>query len=168
MVKYVFRDEIVPIRNAKNANPQKIGEAIQAVANKNGGRLIPESVEEAARPKNHPLHPFFEWDDSIAARAYRVDQARHLIRLVRVEDDTAEEHPHAFISLNDGGGICYRSLGDVQRSANLQLAVMKAARRDLEAFQRRYRSLSEVCSDVSAAISKIDARIEGESRAAAA
>ncbi len=165
MIKYVFRDEIVPIINAKKADPQKIGEALQAIANKNNGRLIPESVEEAAKAKSHALHPFFEWNDTVAARAYRIDQARQLIRLIRVEDDTAEDPPHAFLSVNDGEGICYRSLGDIQQSTNLQMAIMRAAKRDLEAFTRRYKSLADVCEDIGMAVEKLDRRIEKESRA---
>jgi len=42
------------------------------------------------------------------------------------------------------------------------------AARDLEAFERRYKSLKDVCADINAAINKIDARIEDESRVAAA
>jgi hypothetical protein len=49
------------------------------------GKLTPLQVLEAARPEESPLHDFFEWDDSAAAEAYRIDQARELIRRVRIE-----------------------------------------------------------------------------------
>lgn len=49
------------------------------------GQLTPELVvEEAQRPKS-PLHQYFEWDDSAAAVKYRLEQARTLIRSVRVD-----------------------------------------------------------------------------------
>lgn len=49
------------------------------------GRVTPEHVVEAASDVSHPLHDYFEWDDSEAARKFRIEQARHLIVRVRVE-----------------------------------------------------------------------------------
>lgn len=57
-------------------------DAINALARR--GRLTPEDVLAAARDKSSPLHDSFEWDDDAAAHAYRLDQARGLIRRVRV------------------------------------------------------------------------------------
>lgn len=48
------------------------------------GRLSPRDVARAARPEDHPLHPYFEWDDREAAESHRVQQARELIHRVRV------------------------------------------------------------------------------------
>jgi len=44
--------------------------------------LTPAEVLEDARPKGSPLHPLFEWNDKKASEAYRLDQARELIRSV--------------------------------------------------------------------------------------
>src|SRR6185312_2039420 len=49
------------------------------------GRLIPSDVVSAARDPESPLHSHFTWDDAEAAEQYRLDQARTLIRSVRVE-----------------------------------------------------------------------------------
>lgn len=43
------------------------------------GRLTPDEVLKRARPKDSPLHDIFEWNDSEAARKYRLNQARELI-----------------------------------------------------------------------------------------
>jgi hypothetical protein len=48
------------------------------------GTLTPRAVVDDARPDDATLHPCFEWDDSIAGEQYRLDQARHLIRSVKV------------------------------------------------------------------------------------
>lgn len=48
------------------------------------GVLTPAAVVDAARDESHPLHDRFEWDDSKAAEAHRLNQARVLIRSVRV------------------------------------------------------------------------------------
>ena len=57
------------------------------------GALTPKSLVDAARPKDAPLHPAFEWSDKKAAEAYRQHQASTLIRaVVRIETDAAPEH----------------------------------------------------------------------------
>lgn len=48
------------------------------------GRVTPEQVVAAARDPANPLHEEFEWDDSVAAHQWRLDQARAIIRSVRV------------------------------------------------------------------------------------
>jgi hypothetical protein len=49
------------------------------------GRLIPAEVVSDARDPASPLHAQFEWDDSKAAEAHRLSQARTLIRSVKIE-----------------------------------------------------------------------------------
>lgn len=70
----------------------QIEAALRALAEANGGRLTPDAVVEAASEPDSPLHPCFEWDDTEAAARYRLDQARTLIRSVRVvvRTDTRE------------------------------------------------------------------------------
>ena len=55
-------------------------EAIRAEA----GALTPDAVVAAAEEEDHPLHSSFTWDDDIAAHAHRINQARKLIRRVRI------------------------------------------------------------------------------------
>ncbi len=49
------------------------------------GRLTPQEVVEAARAEASAIHGCFEWDDGKAAEAYRIEQARELIRRVKIE-----------------------------------------------------------------------------------
>lgn len=46
--------------------------------------LTAQRVVNAARPDDAPLHPLFEWDNAMAAEAYRLDQARMLIRSIDI------------------------------------------------------------------------------------
>lgn len=48
------------------------------------GVITPDAVLKEAAKKKSPLYSYFEWDDSKAAYNYRLDQARALIRSVRV------------------------------------------------------------------------------------
>ncbi len=162
MIRYVFREAFVAIKNAKDADAQALGEAIAAVAVE--GRLQAKDVLEAARAEDSPLHVHFEWNDNVAAEAYRMDQARELIRVIRIEEKDVEEPQRAFLSANDGG-TAYFTRAAVQSSTSLQLSVLKAAERDLESFERRYRDLQEICEAVSVAREKVaKRRKEAEAR----
>lgn len=150
MIKYIFREgEPVRLKSGKLADPQVIGEELDRIRVSAGGQLEPQAVVNAARNKKNPLHPFLEWDDSRAAEAFRLDQARAIVRLVRVVDEETEEgSARAFISLAGVGGISYRSVQEVKTSRDLAEAVLAAADRDLAAFERRYRELREICAIV--------------------
>lgn len=63
---------------------KRVAEALASLASARDGRLTPGDVVEAARPAESPLHDQFEWDDTAAAERYRLEQARALIRSVRV------------------------------------------------------------------------------------
>lgn len=52
------------------------------------GTLTPDAVLKDAKSPKSPLHPEFEWDDSVAGHQHRVAQARDLIARVRVEIET--------------------------------------------------------------------------------
>jgi hypothetical protein len=46
--------------------------------------LTPEDVVEVARNEHSALHPLFEWDDTVAAQAWRVHKARHVIERFKI------------------------------------------------------------------------------------
>lgn len=166
---YVFQeDAIVVIKNAKEASPQKIGDALEQICKANGGELTPVKVLDAARDPRHLLHRFFEWDDKVAAEAYRLDQARAVIRLIRIEDEGTGETPRAFLSVSTDQGKSYRRFSDVRNSDDLREAVLAQAQRDLEAFELRYRTMKEVLEFVAQAKAAIQSRrrkAKGETRA---
>lgn len=76
----------------KKAVQQAITEALEAIRKRDkDGLLKPEAVVRAARNKESPLHRLFEWDDKKAAHAWRLEQARELIRSVRVDVEVEEK-----------------------------------------------------------------------------
>lgn len=167
MIRYVFKEGPVAIKNATKADAQRIGEALAQITTNAGGRLTPEAVIKAAKDKKSPLHQHIEWNDNVAAHAYRMDQARAIIRLIRVEDEETHETQPAFISVQDGG-VAYRTSQEVASSRELQLAVLLQAERDLHAFERRYQTLKDVCALIRPAREALAAqRTELETRAAA-
>lgn len=110
-------------------------------------RLTPSAVVEAARDAASPLHPLFEWDDDLAAEAYRLDQARAVIRTVlvtvsttrttvqvnRYVPDPGRGREQGYLSLDPMPdeatrraivvGECDRALGMVRRAAAIAAAL---------------------------------------------
>lgn len=54
------------------------------------GQLRPDDVLAAAEPDDSPIHDLFTWDDEIAGHRFRMDQARAVIKRVRVNYIQAE------------------------------------------------------------------------------
>ena len=67
-----------------NATREAIRERLEAIAKANRGVLTPEAVVEDAKAKDSPLHAQFTWNTKQAAYQHWIDQARLLIRTVRV------------------------------------------------------------------------------------
>lgn len=68
----------------KQPTKLEISKALEQIAKANGGVLKPEVVVRIAEDEKNILHSMFEWNESKAAAAYRIDQARRLIRSVNV------------------------------------------------------------------------------------
>lgn len=64
-------------------NDPKVVERIRKLESEHG-EVTAEVVLRDARKKSSPLHPYFEWDDRLAAHEWRKEQARRLIREVRL------------------------------------------------------------------------------------
>lgn len=123
------------------------------------GVLEPTFVVEAARSEDSPLHELFEWDDGMAAEKYRLEQARHLIRSVRVVssvEDPARPF-RVFVNLQDTAG--YRTVAAIAgdqtlKSRALSLAVgyvraAKARLHDIEGCKGIIASLGEIETELS-------------------
>jgi hypothetical protein len=140
MTRYAF-DRAAPER--VRADPQLIGEALETIRADSGGQLHPQDVVVGARDPKSVLHSHFEWNDQKAAELHRLDQARTLIRSIRVIDDDEVARP-AFLSIRADDGIGYRAFAEVLRSPDLRQRLLEQAARDLDAWTARYRELREI------------------------
>ena len=107
------------------------------------GVIKPEDVVEFAKDPATALHTHFEWDDTEAAREYRLVQARTVIRLciTIVQEDVPPVR--AFVSLPSdrvrGGG--YRSIQDVVNDESRRQEMLRDALERLQAIKRTYAHL---------------------------
>jgi len=138
---------------------ERIIAELTRIAEKNGGVLRPEDVVEEARDPRSPLHDQFDWDNTEAARKWRLHQARNLIRVcvryLEVPGSQEKVPCRVWVSLTtdrlaDGG---YRPLEHVLRLKTTREQLLEDAMREAEAFQRKYAMLSEL-AEVHEAISR--------------
>lgn len=134
------------------------------IAEQNGGYLSPESVVDAARNENSPLHDRFEWDDSVAARHHRNLQAGVLIRMIKI---TVVRQPTSVKELQVTTTREYQSLPSDRKSKEVSgsfqpvVVIMSDAEKrkemlatvlkELSAYRKRYADIAEL-ADVWTAI----------------
>ena len=136
----------------------KIESELKRIAAENEGLLMPEIVVNSARPESSPLHSRFEWNNGKAAEAYRIWQARQLIRVVIETLPGANGTSEVFVSLSSDrkhGG--YRVMAEVLSVAKMREQMLADALAELELFRDRYKRLRELAA-VFAEIRKIKRR----------
>ena len=66
------------------------------------GAVTSRNFLEASRPVDSPTHAIFEWDDSVAAEKYRLEQSAHCIRDIRIEiEEVPTEEVQLKLKLSD-------------------------------------------------------------------
>ena len=106
--------------------------------------LTPQNLVNISRDKNHPLHCEFEWNDSIAAEAYRVEQAKQLIRDITIVHDEEEKKSDRGFVITPGRNHVYVPLNDALSNETWKNNLLEAAKRDMVAFIAKYRRLTEL------------------------
>ena len=110
------------------------------------GVINPHALVERAKPKNNPLHSYFEWDNKIAGHNYRLWQARKMISVIVTSAPTTDEEIRAYVSLptdrNIQGG--YRAIIDVLSDDTWRQALLEQAFKDFQIFKQRYDQLVEL------------------------
>ena len=133
--------------------------------------LTPKNLVDEARPEDSPLHPEFDWDDSIAAEKWREEQARQVIktiilyesdtqneRIVKLEEVSREE-PEGFAGEDNTfmtGDRAFVSTGERNhRYVPIAVALtndewkanlLKDAKKDMQAFITKYHRLAELAN----------------------
>lgn len=134
---------------------------LQAVYDERG-KLTPQIVLDVARDPGHPLHGRFEWRDDVAAERYRVEQARQLIRSVRVvykpaDEKNAQVLGRAFHAVRDSEEeYVYEPAEKVAADPVLSKLVLADMEREWRTLRRRYQHFAEFRDLVRADLSEME------------
>lgn len=127
---------------------QVIGERIAIMAQ--GAPIRPEDVVDDARPESSPTHPFFEWDDQVAAEKYRLEQAQYYLRNIEIiREDAAPIRAFHVVTIteNEEAARGYVTLDTVLSDAELLSQVIEEERQRLEAIAHnlaQYQALAPI------------------------
>lgn len=125
---------------------------LEKIREKNGGRMVVSLIVNAARSKRNPLHPVFEWDDSVAAEEFRQEQARRMSRSLKVVYEGAPELPptRAFLTITEEAKKgaperkVYVSTAEALQDPVMRDEILGNAIRDAISYRRKYAALSEL------------------------
>ena len=141
MKRYSWKEHF-PHRGVEAAVVHKALRGVERQA----GKLTAPAVVAAATPPQPTLHPFFEWNNTKAGEAYRLEQARRLIRSVVVEIDDGDEHRalRAWPSYTpddepaEGARDVYVHVDVLKSDPIIRRKVLTAAWNELLAWKKRY------------------------------
>ena len=114
---------------------EQIGEEVTAV-----------QIVEKARDESSELHKCFEWNDSVAAEKYRLEQARYILRVLiikRPEESDTDDPPIRYFqkTVNQEG---FKPSKIIFHRQDEYTALLNRAMSELRAFKAKYSMLSEL------------------------
>jgi len=122
-------DELLDLNKTNNLTPERI-------------------VNRASNPKS-PLHNLFDWNDSIAATKWRLQQARVLVNEVKVIIEQKEyfafENVSVNLSIEDTESLrVYKPVTEILGTEELRKQVIKSALDHLAYWERQNEKYSEL------------------------
>jgi len=161
---------------SRGTDPQKVYEEIQIIRSKNDGRADEDQIVAAAAKKRSAMNPFFDWDDTDAAREWRRQQAGRLATaIVVLRDENHGKPSRAFSPVTiqiDGttrprGKGLPRVYGDTVEVLDIpeeNEAILARLGRDLKSLLDRYEWVAEL-SGIEDALSTALERANAAARA---
>ena len=112
------------------------------------GTLTAHIIVEVAAEEDHPLHNRFEWDDEKAGHAYRLQQARQLIRVVRekfIDRSGAPTDVRTFhaIPRGDDQQMAYEPIDEILENEFATKLLLQSMEREWRTLRRRYEKFEE-------------------------
>lgn len=118
------------------ADAQKVGEEI-------GDEPTPESVLAKAEDPNSELHKCFEWDDTVAAKKYRLIQARQVIQFLVIKGTEKKDTPVRAFQISSEPQV-YRPTVFFLKNEDEYTKLLARAKAELKQITERYKQLTEL------------------------
>ena len=97
---------------------------------KKDGQLTASGILTMAKSSKSPLHSLFEWDNTKAARQYRLEQARKIIKRANVTIENQEDKIiHVPVSSSKGEGTYKEAKTIVNSISDFELAMSEALKK---------------------------------------
>lgn len=124
--------------NLYKADAEKVSKEIESISN-----ATPSSILEFARNEESELHKCFEWDDTVAAEKYRLQQARNIVCNL-VYQEKKEEPTKLRVFYNQSSTNTYQPTRVLVRNEDTYKELLMQAKSELRAFKNKYKMLTEL------------------------
>lgn len=139
-----------------SANAQSVYTELESIRSRDGN-ITPEAVVDEAISPESAMHSEFEWNDNEAAKQYRLDQARSLIRSIEVVyAEAPERQVRAYTVVtsqateNHDTRKVYTDTKEALADPVTRAEILSNAVRDALAFRKKYAELQELAKVVDA------------------
>lgn len=134
-------------RAGKSVPAQVAGEVMEMIEQRDGV-LTKEAFLEESRPENSPTHNLFEWDDTVAAERFRLEQSRMAIQdiVVTIIKKDEPKKVHAFVNVTRGkqNKAEYSNIELAMSDETKRQAVLANAFSELRTFEQKYQDYTEL------------------------
>jgi len=172
MAEYDVIYKAAPGARITNTDARVLGETIKKL----GPGLTPEDLLKEARKKRSAIHDLFEWDDQVAAEAFRLEQARYYLRSVwevPVDRDGREtgEGARAFyaVEISDADAVkskAFFAAREIRDIPGADEQIVERALKEATEWKERYARIRDHLEDVFAAIDATTKRLTVTKRGA--
>lgn len=125
------------IEGIYKADAQKVADEI------GDNRISPQELLEKARDVSSELHKCFEWNDSVAAEKYRLQQARGVLVNLVYKTEKKDAEPIRYLQITTQKNVYQPTKMFLVQEDEYQ-NLLKRAKSELESFKKRYHTLSEL------------------------
>lgn len=150
------------------ADAHKVAQEIESIGynNSNDEFNTQEMVDFARNNPTSELHKLFEWSDTVAAELYRNQQAKDILRFIKItiikqEEDATVKQPtltRYFVNTGKRDGT-YKKTEIVFQNASEADRILENMRRDAENFINRYKIYANLNPNIPSAIAALQAVI---------
>lgn len=122
------------------ANAQLVAQEITSI----GDSVTAAQIVEKARDNSTELHKCFEWDNTVAAEKYRLQQAGQVVRHLVIRETIVEDRPPVRFMFTPKRGTGYQHTKLILQNKDSYQTLLESALRDFEALKRKYHTLIEL------------------------
>lgn len=140
---------------------QVTGKVMEQIEERDGC-VTKEAFLEESRPQTAPTHELFEWDDTVAAEKYRLEQSRHIITdlQVKIIRHDVEKKAPAVVKVTVGNKTKgeYVNVETVMQTDELRKVALQNALYDFKQLEAKYGDYVEL-AEIFTAIHQIERKI---------
>lgn len=122
------------------ADAQRVADEILSI----GEKSTPQQILDKARDPTTELHRCFEWDDSVAAEKYRLQQARKIVCNLVIQETIQDKKPPIRFMLQTKNGNGYQPTQIIFRDVDKYQELLASVLRDLVAIRNKHSNLTEL------------------------